>query len=144
LTKAVATLDDKTLILNAYRSLMRYTGKKTDKVGKRRVRRAFEMANEAHSGMRRKSGEPYILHPIEVAKISTKEIGLGSVGAICALLHDTVEDTELSLNDIERSFDKQISNIVNGLTKISGIFDLENSLQAENFRKLSKNCRSPA
>lgn len=133
---ATTTLDDKTLILNAYRSLIRYCSKKTDKVEKRRIRRAFEMANEAHSGMRRKSGEPYILHPIEVAKISTKEVGLGSVGVICALLHDTVEDTELSLTDIEHAFDKQISNIVNGLTKISGIFDLENSLQAENFRKL--------
>jgi len=136
LTKAITTIDDKALILNAYRSLIRYCSKKTDAIEKKSIRRAFEMANEAHFGMRRKSGEPYILHPIEVAKISTKEIGLGSVGVICALLHDTVEDTELTLTDIERAFDKQVSNIVNGLTKISGIFDLENSLQAENFRKL--------
>lgn len=133
---AVSPEQDKKLILNAYRQLMRCSEAKADKRSKKRIRRAFEMANEAHSGMRRKSGEPYILHPIAVAKIASKEIGLGPVGIICALLHDTVEDTELTFEDIERAFDSQISSIVNGLTKISGIFDLENSIQAENFRKL--------
>lgn len=133
---AVSPEEDKKLILNAYRQLVRCSEHKADQRSKKRIRRAFEMANESHSGMRRKSGEPYILHPIAVAKIACKEIGLGPVGIICALLHDTVEDTELTLLDIERSFDSQIANIVNGLTKISGIFDLENSIQAENFRKL--------
>ncbi len=132
----VSPEEDKKLIINAYRQLVRCSEHKADKRSKKRIRRAFEMANEAHEGMRRKSGEPYILHPIAVAKIACKEIGLGPVGIICALLHDTVEDTELTLIDIEHSFDSQIANIVNGLTKISGIFDLENSIQAENFRKL--------
>lgn len=132
----VSQEEDKKLILNAYRQLVRCSENKADQHSKKRIRRAFEMANSAHEGMRRKSGEPYILHPIAVAKIACKEIGLGPVGVICALLHDTVEDTELTLIDIERAFDSQIANIVNGLTKISGIFDLENSIQAENFRKL--------
>jgi len=133
---AVSPEEDKKLILNAYRQLVRCSEHKADQRSKKRIRRAFEMANESHSGMRRKSGEPYILHPIAVAKIACKEIGLGPVGVICALLHDTVEDTELTLVDIERAFDSQVASIVNGLTKISGIFDLENSIQAENFRKL--------
>jgi len=132
----VSPEEDKKLILNAYRQLVRCSEQKADQRSKKRIRRAFEMANKSHVGMRRKSGEPYILHPIAVAKIACKEIGLGPVGVICALLHDTVEDTELTLIDIERAFDSQIANIVNGLTKISGIFDLENSIQAENFRKL--------
>ena len=86
--------------------------------------------------MRRKSGEPYILHPIAVAKIVAEEIGLGPTGVICALLHDTVEDTEITLEDIERQFGKTVSDIIDGLTKISVVFDVRGYLQAENIRKI--------
>jgi len=127
---------DKKLILNAYRQLLDACRDKIYAGNRKKIRKAFEMANEAHSGMRRKSGEPYITHPLAVAKIAVKEIGLGTVGVITALLHDTVEDTELTLEDISRAFDPHTSNIVDGLTKISGVFELKNTVQAENFRKL--------
>jgi GTP pyrophosphokinase len=101
------------------------------------VRKAFKMANEAHKGTRRKSGEPYIVHPLEVALIVSQEIGLGVTSTVCAILHDVVEDTDLSIEDIENAFGKKIASIIDGLTKISGVFDKEsNSLQAENFRKM--------
>ncbi|MDX2431993.1 MAG: HD domain-containing protein, partial [Bacteroides sp.] len=101
------------------------------------IRKAFKMANEAHKGMRRKSGEPYIMHPLEVALIVSQEIGLGVTSTVCAILHDVVEDTELTIEDIENAFGKKIAVIIDGLTKISGVFDKEsNSLQAENFRKM--------
>jgi len=101
------------------------------------IRKAFKMANEAHKGTRRKSGEPYIIHPLEVAIIVSQEIGLGVTSTVCAILHDVVEDTELSIENIENAFGKKIASIVDGLTKISGVFDKEsNSLQAENFRKM--------
>ena len=94
------------------------------------------MAAEAHKTMRRKSGEPYILHPIAVAKICVEEIGLGVRSTICALLHDTVEDTDLSLEDVEREFGNEIARIVDGLTKISNVIDVNASQQAENFKKI--------
>jgi GTP pyrophosphokinase len=101
------------------------------------IRKAFKMANEAHKGTRRKSGEPYIVHPLEVAVIVSQEIGLGVTSTVCAILHDVVEDTDISIEDIENAFGKKIASIVDGLTKISGVFDKEsNSLQAENFRKM--------
>jgi len=101
------------------------------------IRKAFKMANEAHRGMRRKSGDPYIVHPLEVAVIVSEEIGLGVTSTVCAILHDVVEDTDLSIEDIENAFGKKIASIIDGLTKISGVFDKEtNSLQAENFRKM--------
>ena len=101
------------------------------------IRKAFKMANEAHKGTRRKSGEPYIIHPLEVAVIVSQEIGLGVTSTVCAILHDVVEDTDISIEDIENAFGKKIASIVDGLTKISGVFDKEsNSLQAENFRKM--------
>ncbi len=101
------------------------------------IRKAFKMANEAHKGMRRKSGDPYIIHPLEVALIVSEEIGLGVTSTVCAILHDVVEDTDLTIEDIENAFGKKIASIVDGLTKISGVFDKEsNSLQAENFRKM--------
>lgn len=126
---------DRKLIINAYKSLLGVC-KHFSKADKARLRKAFEIATEAHKDMRRKSGEPYILHPITVAKICVKDIGLGVIGAICALLHDTVEDTTLTLEDIEKDFDKQIAMIVDGLTKISTVFELTDSIQAENFRKI--------
>ncbi len=101
------------------------------------IERAFKFAKEAHRGIRRRSGEPYILHPIAVAKIVSREIGLGSTSICAALLHDVVEDTEYTVEDIEINFGPKIAQIVEGLTKISGgIFGAKASAQAENFRKL--------
>ena len=101
------------------------------------IERAFKFAKEAHKGVRRRSGEPYILHPIAVAKIASQEIGLGSTSICAALLHDVVEDTDYTVEDIEQHFGKKIAQIVDGLTKISGgKFGDRASVQAENFRKL--------
>ncbi|MDE6497000.1 MAG: HD domain-containing protein, partial [Duncaniella sp.] len=101
------------------------------------IERAFKFAKEAHAGIRRRSGEPYILHPIAVAKIASREIGLGSTSICAALLHDVVEDTDYTVEDIEQHFGKKIAQLVSGLTKISGgIFGDKASAQAENFRKL--------
>lgn len=101
------------------------------------IKRAYLFAKDAHNGIRRRSGEPYILHPIAVAKIVSQEIGLGSTSICAALLHDVVEDTEYTVEDIELNFGKKIAMIVDGLTKISGgIFGDKASMQAENFRKL--------
>ncbi|WP_289763585.1 RelA/SpoT family protein [Paramuribaculum intestinale] len=101
------------------------------------IERAFRFAKKAHGGIRRRSGEPYRLHPIAVAKIASQEIGLGSTSICAALLHDVVEDTDYTVEDIERLFGSKIAQIVAGLTKISGgIFGEQASAQAENFRKL--------
>lgn len=101
------------------------------------IERAFRFAKEAHKGIRRRSGEPYIMHPIAVAKIASQEIGLGSTSICAALLHDVVEDTDYTVEDIEQHFGKKIAQLVEGLTKISGgIFGAQASAQAENFRKL--------
>ena len=127
---------EKKTILKEYRSLLRSFRKNVTPQEKKLVRQAFELAMESHKDMRRKSGEPYVLHPIAVAKIVSEEMGLDATSVICALLHDTVEDTEVTLEEVERTFNKEIAKIVDGLTKISGIFDLNSSIQAENFRKL--------
>lgn len=100
------------------------------------INKAFQFANEAHKNMRRKSGEPYIVHPISVSKIVAHEIGLGTKSIVSALLHDVVEDTEYSLEDIRLNFGDKIANIIDGLTKIAGVFDKKSSIQIENFRKL--------
>jgi GTP diphosphokinase / guanosine-3',5'-bis(diphosphate) 3'-diphosphatase len=102
------------------------------------IEKAFKVANEAHWDMRRKSGEPYIIHPIAVAKIVNQEIGLGAKSIAVALLHDVVEDTEYSLDDVKRDFGEKIASLIDGLTKISGTYNKENSssMQAENFRKM--------
>ncbi|MBD5254502.1 MAG: bifunctional (p)ppGpp synthetase/guanosine-3',5'-bis(diphosphate) 3'-pyrophosphohydrolase [Barnesiella sp.] len=101
------------------------------------IERAFRFAKKAHGGIRRRSGEPYILHPIAVAKIASQEIGLGSTSICAAFLHDVVEDTDYTVEDIEQQFGPKIAELVSGLTKISGgIFGDQASLQAENFRKL--------
>lgn len=101
------------------------------------IERAYRFAKEAHKGVRRRSGEPYILHPIAVAKIASQEIGLGSTSICAALLHDVVEDTDYTVADIEQHFGPKIAQLVEGLTKISGgIFGDKASVQAENFRKL--------
>lgn len=100
------------------------------------IRKAFRIAFEQHKHMRRKSGEPYIIHPIAVARICTYEMGLGAKSIISALLHDVVEDTDYTLDEIRFHFGDKIASIVDGLTKISGVFDKNSSLQAENFRKM--------
>jgi len=127
---------EKKLILREYRALLRDLKTKLKPGDKRLIRLAFEMAVDAHKTMRRKSGEPYILHPIAVARICVEEIGLGVRSTICSLLHDTVEDTDISLEDIEREFGNEIARIVDGLTKISNVIDVNASQQAENFKKI--------
>lgn len=127
---------EKKEILKRYRALLRACKSTLQKGDKRMIRVAFNMALESHQNMRRKSGEPYIYHPIAVAQIAAEEIGLGTTSIVCALLHDVVEDTDITLEDIEREFGKKVSKIIDGLTKISGVFDYNSSLQAENFRKM--------
>ena len=101
------------------------------------ITKAFNFAKEAHKGVRRLSGEPYIMHPIAVARIACEEIGLGSTSICAALLHDVVEDTDYTVEDISNIFGPKIAQIVDGLTKISGgIFGEQASAQAENFKKL--------
>lgn len=100
------------------------------------IRKAFDLAKESHKGVKRKSGEPYIVHPLAVAKIVTSEIGLGAISIACALLHDVVEDTDYTIEDIQHLFGDKIASIIDGLTKIAGVFDNRSSLQAENFRKM--------
>src|SRR6187399_2798624 len=122
---------EKKLILREYRSLLRSLKTKLKPGDRDLIRIAFEMAAEAHKTMRRKSGEPYILHPLAVAKICVEEIGLGVRSSICALLHDTVEDTDITLEDLQREFGTEIAKIVYGLTKISSVIDTNTSQQAE-------------
>ncbi len=100
------------------------------------IRKAFFLAKEAHHGVRRRSGEPYFLHPIAVAQIIVDEVGLGVKSVVAALLHDVVEDTDYTVEDIERLFDAKIASMVDGLTKMSGGFNAETSEQAESFRKV--------
>lgn len=122
-------------ILNAFRGLLR-THKNRSKEDTRIIRKAFDVAVEAHKEMRRKSGEPYIYHPIAVARICAEEMGLGTTAIVCALLHDTVEDTHITLDDVEDLFGPTIRLIIDGLTKIPEVFDETASIQAENFRKM--------
>ena len=128
--------NEKKEIINRYRALLRSCNEKTTKEDKKEIRKAFNLAVKGHENTRRKSGEPYILHPIAVANICAKEIGLGTTSIICALLHDIVEDTDYTIGDIQKIFGKKIATIINGLTKISDVFDQKVSLQAENFRKM--------
>ncbi len=100
------------------------------------IKRAFFLAKEAHEGVRRRSGEPYLLHPIAVAKIVIEEIGLGVKSVVAALLHDVVEDTEYTVEDMERIFGPKIASMVDGLTKMSGVFNADTSEQVEYFRKV--------
>jgi GTP diphosphokinase / guanosine-3',5'-bis(diphosphate) 3'-diphosphatase len=127
---------EKKLILREYRALLRGLKSRIKPGDRKIIRQAFELAVEAHKSMRRKSGEPYILHPLAVARICVEEIGLGVRSTICSLLHDTVEDTDVTLEDLEREFGSEIAKIVDGLTKISTVVDVNASQQAENFRKI--------
>src|SRR5258707_11871783 len=126
---------EKKLILREYRALLRSLKPKLKPGDKELLRTAFEMAAEAHKTMRRKSGEPYILHPLAVAKICVEEIGLGVRSTLCALLHDTVEDTDITLEDIQREFGIEVAKIVDGFTKISTVMDTNSTQQAKNFKK---------
>lgn len=128
---------DEKLINDAYKTLLDGYLASNHRKKVEIIEKAFNFACSAHAGVRRRSGEPYILHPIAVATIVSQEIGLGSTSICAALLHDVVEDTDYTVEDIETHFGKKIASIVEGLTKISGgIFGDHASAQAENFRKL--------
>ncbi len=122
-------------ILNAFKGLLRAT-KNRSREDTQLIRKAFDVAVDAHRDVRRKSGEPYIYHPIAVARICAEEMGLGATAIACALLHDTVEDTHITLQDIEDLFGAKARLIIDGLTKIPEVFDDNASIQAENFRKM--------
>jgi GTP diphosphokinase / guanosine-3',5'-bis(diphosphate) 3'-diphosphatase len=123
-------------IINRYRSLLRVWNIEKPE-DRKLIRKAFNLAVEAHKDMRRRTGEPYVFHSIEVARIVAGEIGLGKTSIACALLHDVVEDTEYTLSDIETMFGHTVAKIIDGLTKIKDIFDhSSSSLQAENFKKM--------
>ena len=128
--------NEKKLISKEYRKLLRILKNRLNPSSRKSLRHAFEMAVDAHSKTRRKSGELYIFHPIAVAQIVSEEIGLGVTSAICALLHDTVEDTDLTIEEIEISLGTEVSKIVGGLTKISSMIDTTSSMQIENYKKL--------
>ncbi len=130
--------EEKKLILREYRALLRALKVRIKKGDKALIRRAFEISADAHKDMRRKSGEPYILHPLAVSRIVVEEISLGVTSVICALLHDVVEDTELTLEDMQQEFGSTVAKIIDGLTKIAIVVDgnSETSMQAENFRKI--------
>ncbi len=123
-------------IIRRYRKLLRHAKPVLKDGDAAIIKRAFYISMEAHKNMRRKSGEPYIFHPLEVAQICIEEIGLGTTSIVSALLHDVVEDTDMTLADIERVFGRKVARIIDGLTKISGVFDQGSSQQAENFRKM--------
>lgn len=123
-------------ILKRYRKLLRLAKPLLKPGDAKIIKKAFTVSSEAHKDMRRKSGEPYIYHPLDVAIICVEEIGLGTTSVVSALLHDVVEDTDLELEDIEREFGPKVGQIIDGLTKISGVFEYGSSQQAENFRKM--------
>ena len=127
---------EKKEIVRRYRALLRVLKPKLKQGDKELVRTAFEMSVDAHKTMRRKSGEPYIFHPLAVAMICVEEVGLGVRSCICALLHDTVEDTDVTLEDIQQEFGEEIARIIDGLTKIATVVDNNSSQQAENFKKI--------
>ncbi|MNK22225.1 GTP pyrophosphokinase [compost metagenome] len=124
-------------IAKEYKELLRISYQTLSEDDKKLIRKAFDVAVDAHKDQRRKSGEAYIFHPIAVAKIVASEIGLGATSIASALLHDVVEDTDITVEDIERMFNPKIAQIVEGLTKIAQVkTDQEMSMQAENFRKM--------
>ena len=124
------------IIQRAYRQLLKSIKTPLTDEDKKNMRRAYEMAVEAHREQRRKTGEPYILHPIEVARICAEEVGLGATAVVAALLHDVVEDTAVTLGQIKAEFGEKIAEIVDGLTKLDATETDGDSLQAENFKKI--------
>lgn len=129
-------MDEQEMIETAFDDLIKSLRKGTTEESVKMIRRAFEFAREAHQGVRRKSREPYILHPLAVAKIAVKEIGLGTKSAVAALLHDVVEDTDYTVEDIANLFGPKIASLVDGLTKISEVMGSNTTKQAESFRKM--------
>jgi GTP pyrophosphokinase len=130
---SLQTEAEKRLIEDLFHDLLKSFSRPLTEENEKQIKKAFNFANKAHMGVRRKSGEPYIVHPLSVAKIVTHEIGLGTKSVIASILHDVVEDTDYSLKDIENIFGDKISLLVDGLTKLSGTFD---SKQATNFKKM--------
>ncbi len=131
------TQEEEALIEQEFRALLDDYSQTIHRQKVEIITKAFHFAKQAHKGVRRRSGEPYIMHPLAVARIVVKEIGLGSTSICSALLHDVVEDTEYTIEDIRNLFGDKIASIVDGLTKISGgVFGTQASEQAENFRKL--------
>lgn len=131
------TKAEERLIQDYFDDLMKACDRKVSEEGKVRIQKAFEFANNAHAGVKRKSGEPYIIHPLAVAKIVVEEIGLSATSVISALLHDVVEDTDYTLEDISNLFGEKVASIVDGLTKLKDEFTAQHdSKQANNFRKM--------
>ena len=135
-TKILSDQKENQLIIKAYTKLLRQSRSVISKDDSKIIKKAFRISLEAHKDMRRKYGEPYILHPISVAQICVNEIGLGTTAIIAALLHDVVEDTDISLQFIEKEFGERVAKICDGLTKISGVLSPGSSIQSENFRKM--------
>lgn len=124
------------LVEGAFQDLLNSIEYKTEKADNQLITRAFQLAKDAHKGVHRKSGEPYITHPIFVAQIVATEIGLGPTSIATALMHDVVEDSDYTLEDIENMFNPNIARLIDGLTKISGVVSMESSMQLENYRKM--------
>lgn len=127
---------ERKLILKKYRKLLRTAKPFLKENDAKLIKKAFNTSLEAHKEMRRRSGEPYIYHPLAVAQIVVEEIGLGTTGIVSALLHDVVEDTDTTIEQIDKLFGQKVAKIIDGLTKISGKFEYGSSQQAENFRKM--------
>lgn len=131
-------IEENKRITQAYRHLLKSARFSQSDKNILRIRKAFDIANESHKGVRRKSRESYIFHPLAVAQIIAEEIGLGTTSILCALLHDVVEDTDLTIKDIENYFGPKEAKIIDGLTKIEAVFEREHSsIQAVNFKKSS-------
>ncbi len=127
---------DYNLVEGAFQDLLNSIEYKTEEADNQLITRAFQLAKDAHKGVHRKSGEPYITHPISVAQIVATEIGLGPTSIATALMHDVVEDSDYTLEDIENMFNPNIARLIDGLTKISGVVSMESSMQLENYRKM--------
>jgi guanosine-3',5'-bis(diphosphate) 3'-pyrophosphohydrolase len=127
---------DYNLVEGAFQDLLNSIEYKTEEADNQLITRAFQLAKDAHKGVHRKSGEPYITHPIAVAQIVATEIGLGPSSIATALMHDVVEDSDYTLEDIENMFNSNIARLIDGLTKISGVVSMESSMQLENYRKM--------
>ena len=129
------TADEATQVRATYASLLESLEPKLKGEDRDNLNKAFELAFDAHQNQRRKSGEPYIFHPIEVGRICHEEIGLGPTAVICALMHDVVEDTPVDLDEISKQFGAKVTQIVDGLTKLDGLYNLSNQ-NAENLKKV--------
>ncbi len=136
-TPTVNSEKEKQELIRRYRALLRTANRNNlSKADREKISKAFNIAVNAHKDVRRKSGEPYIFHPLAVAQIVADDIGLGATSIACALMHDVVEDTDISLDFIRQNFDEQTARIIDGLTKISDLVDQHGSIQAENFKKM--------